>query len=610
MTPRILSLLSILLLTISHALAQTPAPPPPTPIIPVFDLAGSMTETPVDASMALFGPPPPNLRDIVTRMDKAAKDPNVKAVVILEDDAVLGLAQCEELRQAMKNLRDAGKDVYAHADSMEFLEFILASGATNISIAPEGMIYAAGIHADEPYIHGLLLKLGVQPDFIHSGAYKSASEIMMRDGPSPEAEAMTNWLVDSVYDTAIQLVATGRSVGANQVKSWFDGALYTPEKAKSTGMIDSILDRTELTSMLKDKYGQDAVFDKTYAAEKPPTLNFSNPFALMQIFAQLMNPPKSTTGKPTVGIVYVDGLIISGKNTSGLFGSGIAASDDIVKALKEAQDDDSVKAVVLRVASPGGSATASEIILRATQRLKATKPLVVSMGDVAGSGGYYVTCASDTLFADASTLTASIGGVTGKLSTTGMWNKIGITFKAYQRGANADLLSDDGVFSPDQRQQMQVFTDDLVAVFENHVTTNRAGKLKKSIDELAAGRVFTGAQALDNGLVDRIGTLADAISFIADEAKISDYDVRTIPAPKNILQQLMEQSTGDDSDTTSLTTASDPNWLVKLAQPYLAGIDPHHAAAITAALLQVEMIQRGEVLMAMPATFCVRPAIH
>jgi len=610
MTARIVSILSILLLTISTTKAQTASAPPPKPIVAVFDLAGQMTETPTDASLALFGPQPPNLRDVVSRMDKAAKDPAVKAVVILEDDASFGIAQCEELREAMKNLRDSGKDVYAHADELEFAQYLLASGATNISVAPESIVWVGGIHADEPYIHGLLVKLGIQPDFIHSGAYKSASEIFMRDGPSPEADAMTNWLVDSLYATAIQLVSTGRGVGANQSKSWFDTALFTPDTAKQAGLIDSILDRAELTSMLKDKYGQDTVFDKRYAQEKPPELNFSNPFALMQIFAQMMNPPGSSTGKPAVGIVYVDGMIVPGKNNSGLFASEMAASDDIVKALRQAQDDDSVKAVVLRVASPGGSATASEIILRATQRLQAKKPLIVSMGDVAGSGGYYVTCASGTLFADASTLTASIGGLTGKFATTDMWNNIGVTFKAYQRGANADLLSTDSVFSPDQHQQMLAFTNELVAIFENHVTTNRAGKLKKPFTDLNAGRVFTGQQAVDNGLVDRIGTLADAIAFADDEAKITDYDVRTIPPPKNFLQQLMEQSAGGDSDQTNLATGPSRDWLIKLAQPYLIGLDAQHAAAINAALMQVEMLQRDSVLLTMPATFCARPAIH
>ena len=170
---------------------------------------------------------------------------------------------------------------------------------------------------------------------------------------------------------------------------------------------------------------------------------------------------------------------------------------------------------MLRVHSPGGSATASEIILNATKRVKAKKPFVVSMGGVAGSGGYYVACGADTIFADASTITASIGVVGGKFATTAMWNKVGITWKSYKRGANAGMLSSDSVFTPAERQKLQALMNEIYGVFKGHVTAIRGNRLKKKIDELAGGRVFTGRQALELGLVDKIGTLDDAIRFVA-----------------------------------------------------------------------------------------------
>ena len=184
-----------------------------------------------------------------------------------------------------------------------------------------------------------------------------------------------------------------------------------------------------------------------------------------------------------------------------------------------------------------------------------------------------------TVFADDATLTASIGVVGGKLVTTEMWNKIGVTFKPYQRGANAGLLSSDTDFSPDERQRVQSWMDELYGVFKNHVTAIRGNKLKKPIDELAAGRVFTGRQALDLGLVDRIGTLHDAIAFAADQASVKDYDVRTVPAPKNFLQKLMEQSSGGDADAGHVAIGA--NWLEKLAEPYLAGLDPEYVGMVS-----------------------------
>jgi protease IV len=612
MISRIISILALLLAVVPLAKADPAGAPAPAhkPVIAVFDLAGDMSEQPADDSLAIFGPPNPSLRDVVERLDKAAKDPEVKAVVVLTDDASFGVGQVEELRQALRTVRSAGKEVYGHADELGILQYTLLAGSTRLSVSPTGDIWAIGLYGDEPYLHGMLLKLGIQPDFLHCGAYKSASEIFMRDGPSPEAEAMENWLLDSIYDTVVNLIASGRNVSPQQATKWIDAGPYTAEKALTAGMIDVAEDKATLESFLKSKYGNDVVFDKKYGAQEPPKLNFSNPFALMTILSQLINPPTPGAGKAAVGVVYVDGPIVLGKEENSLFGSDEATSTDIAKALDEAANDDSVKAVVLRVDSPGGSATASEIILRATQRVKAKKPLVVSMGDVAASGGYYVTCAADTVFADNASITASIGVVGGKLCTTDMWNKIGITFKAYSRGANAGILSSDTAFSPSERRQMMSWMNEIYGVFKDHVTAIRGQKLKKSIDDLAGGRVFTGRQALDLGLVDRIGTLADALVFAADQAKATDYLVRTIPQPKNALQRLLEQSSGGDDDTDHVSLGASSNWIAQLAAPYLAAMDPTHAGMVRIAFGQLAMIQREQVMLMLPAPLCVKPAMH
>ena len=178
--------------------------------------------------------------------------------------------------------------------------------------------------------------------------------------------------------------------------------------------------------------------------------------------------------------------------------------------------------MVLRIDSPGGSATASEIILDATRRLKAKKPFVVSMGDVAGSGGYYVACGADTIFADATTLTGSIGVLGGKLATTEMWRKIGITFKEYKRGQNAGIFSTDDVFTESERARVRALLDEVYDGFKKHVTDIRGTRLKKPIEDLAGGRVYTGKQALELGLVDRLGTMSDAVAFAADQAKLKN----------------------------------------------------------------------------------------
>jgi protease-4 len=228
------------------------------------------------------------------------------------------------------------------------------------------------------------------------------------------------------------------------------------------------------------------------------------------------------------------------------------------------------------------------------------------MGDVAGSGGYYVACASDVIFADKTTITASIGVVGGKLATTEMWKKLGVTFKIYKRGENAGLLASGDPFTEKERERIQAWMNDVYDVFKGHVRSIRGSRLKKPLDELAGGRVFTGRQALDLGLIDKIGGIDDAIAYVAGQAKLTDYDVRIVPAPKNFLEQLIEDASGSRDDAPGLDAAVDrPNLggaasLVDLAMPYLRHLEPHRVAAVKTALQHLQLLQREGVLLIMP----------
>jgi protease-4 len=574
--------------------------------IAVFRLHGKLKESPTDEMLDLFSGDSTSFRDLVTRMKKAADDPDVKAVVLRLEEAMLGKAQTEELRQALAKLRKADKQVYAHVDSLHMRDFVLLAGASRLSVVPTGDVWITGLYGETPYLRGLLDLLGVKPDFLTCGEYKSAAEIFMRDSPSPQAEEMQNWLFDSLYDTEIKLIAEGRGVAADKVREWVNGAPYSAEKAKAAGLIDAVESVAAFEADLKDKFGKDVVFERKYGKKKAK-VDLASPLAFFQVWAELLAPPKKQKStKPAVGIVYVDGPIMLGKSTSSLFGSAGAYSTDIRKALDEAARDDAIKAVVLRISSPGGSATASEIILEAAKRVKAKKPLIVSMGDVAASGGYYVACGSDLIYADDATITGSIGVVGGKLATRGMWNKIGITFKGYKRGEFADMLSPDAPFTDSQRQRLQAWMDEIYAVFKGHVVEIRGKRLKKPIDEVAGGRVYTGRQALELGLVDKIATLQDAIGHIAEEAKITDYEVRVVPRTKNFLEKLVEDATGgaDDAhhlDGADAALATRPaSSLLDLAQPHLEHLDPERVAAVKLALRRLQMIQQEGAVLMMP----------
>lgn len=576
------------------------------PTVPVFRLAGAVSEVEKDDPFGFgMGDTSVSLRELVGRIHKAAKDDNVKAIVLLYEGAEVGHAQIEEIRQAMAKVREAGKDIYVHSDSLAMKEYVLLSGASRISVVPTADLWILGLYGESPYMRGLLDKLGVRPDFLTCGPFKSAAEMYMREGPSPEAEKMQNWLLDGMFDTYLGLIASGRKVDVAKAKSWVDNGPYTGEKAKAAGLIDAVEHRQDFTAMIKEKFGKDVSFDRKYGQKKPPSLDLSSPFALIQVWGEMLQQSqKKKSSKNSIAIVHVDGAISLGEGggISPFGAGGGATSTELRKALDEVAADDSVKAVVLRVNSPGGSAVASEIILDATRRVKAKKPLVVSMGDVAGSGGYYVACASDVIFADESTITGSIGVVGGKLATTEMWKKIGVTFKGYKRGENAGLLSSGSVFSPTEKVRMQAWMDDVYGVFKGHVTAIRGNRLKKPIDELAGGRVYTGKQALELGLVDKIGSMQDAIGFIADKASLKEYDVKSFPEQKNFIDKLVEEmSGGDKEDSKKVAMPSmQTNSLVDLAMPHLKHLDPKRVEVVLRGLRSLQILQQEGVILMMP----------
>jgi protease IV len=578
------------------------------PIVAVIRLRGNLLETPQDETLSFSAEKTTSLNEVIERFQKARDDKHVKAVVLTVDELKLGgWAQIEELRQAIEQLRGSGKEVYAHADSLSLPHYLLLAGATQISVVPTGDIWLTGLHGESPYARGLLNKIGVMPDILTCGAYKSAAEIFMREGPSPQAEEMMNWLLDSLYDSAIKSIAQGRGVEPDRVKAWINDGPYTARRAHEVGLIDAVQYREDFEAGVKQRFDGDISFDYKYGQNARTKFDFSSPMGIFNFYAELLGGKKVKSHKDAVAIVYVEGPIVLGSTESSILdpGSKVAASTPIRRALDKVAVDDSIKAVVLRVNSPGGSATASEIILNATKRVKLKKPFVVSMGNVAGSGGYYVACGADTIFADATTVTGSIGVLGGKLVTTEMWNKIGINWKEYNRGDHAALLASSGIFTPEQRKIVQSWMDEIYGVFKSHVIEIRGSRLKKPLDDIAGGRVYMGRQALELGLVDKMGTLDDAVKFVADEAKLEKYERRVMPEPKNLLEKLLEGTSAGDQDEDEvglpanllITGSSQPDLLAE-ALPYLRNLDPRKVDAVLQAFRQLETLdQEGVVLM-------------
>ncbi|MFQ5489497.1 MAG: S49 family peptidase, partial [Phycisphaerae bacterium] len=262
---------------------------------------------------------------------------------------------------------------------------------------------------------------------------------------------------------------------------------------------------------------------------------------------------------------------------------------------------------------PGVSALASEIILDATKRIAAKKPLIVSMGNVAGSGGYYVACGSHAIFADPTTITASIGVLGGKLVTTGMWTKVGVTWHEYQRGQNAGINGTGSRYDDRERAKIKTYMKDIYEIFKGHVVACRGDKLTKPIGQIAGGRVFTGSQALELGLVDKLGGLNDAIKYAAAEAKVGDYEIRIIPRPKEPLEMLMEmmgQGPDDEDDVTTATPRprlfAPGSPLFQAVLPMLQQLEPTRLGAMLRTLQRLELLQTESVLTMMPEEILIR----
>ena len=579
-----------------------------------FHLRGPLLEKPqqADPMAMMFGAPEMvSLKELVGRFKKARDDDAVKAVVLTFEKPSLGLAQIQEIRQAIEQVRAADKEVYVHIEEMSTTLYGLVTAASHISMVPTGDLWLTGIYAEQPYAKRLLVKINVDTDFLQIGEYKSAAEFLTREGPSEAAQENLNWLLDGLYEAIIGMIAEGRQISADKARALIDDGPYTPERALKAGLIDSVKYRQDFFKDLRERYG-DVKVVKNYGAEKGPSLP-QDLMGWVNFLGQVFGGGPTKGRAASVGIVYVEGLIMPGSEEPTPFGgSSGAKSSSIRKALNKAAKDDSVKAVVLRVDSPGGSAMASEIIWHATQHVAAKKPLIVSMGNVAGSGGYYVACGGHAIFADETTITASIGVVGGKLITTGMWDWFGVDWKEYKRGENSAILSSSHRFSEEERARVRDWMNEVYEVFKGHIADARGTKLTKPLEEMAGGRVYTGKQALDLGLVDRLGGLDDAIKYAAAQANISDYEIRVIPKPKHIFEMMMEgfmRGEEEDEEVSGRVTAplfSPDSPLMGELIPMLERLDPLRTQAILRTLQRIELIHEEGAVTVMPVEIIIR----
>ncbi len=463
-----------------------------------------------------------SLQDIIQSVRKAKRDDKISGILLRTFPLLTNWATVEELRDVLQDFKTSGKAIYAYFETATNLDYYLISLADSIFAAPTGVILVNGLSSSPIFIKGLLKKIGVEADFIAHGQYKSAPEMFTRERSSEPAREVTQALLDDYYQRFLQTIAQDRGMAVSSFKRLVDQGLFYPRQAHQYGLIDSTLYYNDLKQHLKKR------------------LNQRLRFVSLNRYKAIPASKLGITGKKKIAVIFGLGTIVVGNER--LFGQdGLITSDGMANSIRQAADDNAIAAIILRIDSPGGSATAADIIWREVVRARKKKPVVVSVGGLAASGGYYISMAADSIVAHPSSLVGSIGVFAGKFSLKGLYQKLGINKEEFYRGRNASFFSEYRPFSPEQRRRLRSYIMDVYRDFVRKAAEGRHKSIEE-LDRVAQGRVWTGHQALEIGLVDKLGDFATAVSVAKRMAGIPPEEgVKLIfyPKIKSLMQRLL-----------------------------------------------------------------------
>jgi len=470
------------------------------------------------------------LDDLLANIKKAKTDANIVGIYLNGGSLSGGFASFKEIRNALIDFKKSGKFIVAYADNYSQKDYYLVSVANKILINPQGMLELKGLSAQTMFFKNTLDKLGIEMQIVKVGTYKSAVEPLITTKMSDANREQVTVYMGSIWKTFLTEVSASRKISVEKLNAYADEMLmFQPtEKAKQYGLVDGLVYADEADSVLK-------TFVKELEKDKEVTL--------VKHSAMTKLPETNKYDKNKVAVIYAVGEITDAD------GEGIVAKD-IVKTINDVAKDSAVKAVVLRVSSPGGSAYASEQIWHALNKLKAKKTLIVSMGDYAASGGYYISCMADNIVAQPNTITGSIGifGVIPNIS--GLNEKLGLTYDGVKTNKMSDAITVNRKFTPEERDLMQNYVNRGYELFVKRCANGRKMKTEQ-IKAIAEGRVWTGEDAIKNGLVDKIGGLNDAIKLAVTKAKLKTYNVSEYPEKETFESKFMK-SFGDDVETRFL----------------------------------------------------------
>jgi protease-4 len=478
------------------------------------------------------------LRHFVEALELAAEDDRVAGLVADLSHVSMGLAQIEEIRDAVTAFRKSGKPTVAYADSFGEVtpangSYYLASAFEEIYVQPSGDVGLTGLQLTSTFLRGTLDKLGVVPEFAQRYEFKNAMNTFTERSFTPDHRTAMDALAGSIFDHMVAEIAVARKLSPEQLRAVIDAGPTLGPEAVQAKLVDNTLYRDQVYERAKERAGDG----------REPELLYLHKYWRRAGGAR-------HGGDRTIAVVYALGSVVRGRSEQPLFGGSTMGSTTVAAALRAAAEDDDVAAIVLRVDSPGGSYVASDTIWREVGRArKAGKPVIVSMGELAASGGYFVSVPADKIVAHPSTITGSIGVLGGKFITEEMWGKLGITFDSVQRGEHAEMWSTTEPFDPDEWTKFNAWLDRVYADFTQKVAEGRGVPLER-VRELAKGRVWSGVDAKRLGLVDELGGWPTALRLAREAARL-DPDARVrlreYPRRRGPLEELFEEKP-DSSD--------------------------------------------------------------
>ena len=462
----------------------------------------------------------PSLSELIGLLNYAKKDSSIKGIYIKCAENPNGYAATEEIRKALIDFKKSNKFIVAYAETISQKGYMMANVADQIYTHPQGGMEWSGFNYETMFLKGLIDKLEIEPQIFYAGKFKSATEPFRYTQMSEANKLQTGIWLNSIYSNFIQGAAEMRKLNADSIKAFAnEGKVQNAKDALRYKLVDGLIYDDQLKKIISKKL---RLVDETKIS-----------FVSINNYAESIALRGTGSGK--IAVIFADGDVVMGKGQNEAI-----ASDDYRALIQKIRNDKSIDAVVFRVNSPGGSALASDIIWREIDLLKKEKPVVVSMGDVAASGGYYIACGADSIFADANTITGSIG-VFSVIPNAEKFlkNKLGITFDRVKTGQYADAPSATRALTITEQRFLQAGVDSIYFTFTSRVATGRQ-KSVAYIDSIAQGRVWTGADAIKVGLVDKIGTLNDALASAAKMAKLKGYSIKSYPESRSFIEEFFE----------------------------------------------------------------------